>query len=125
MAAISIAGASFTVEVGTTDYEDQVISGTITVTPTITRTRTLSSEAYNLTDLVHSVSIEFLYDGDTGMYADLNTAAVAGTSVALEVSDGSAAWTGATMYVESLENNIEATGVSTATVTFTGQLAYA
>jgi hypothetical protein len=127
MAAVSIAGAAFVVEVGSpaVQYEDQVISGTVTVTPTITRTRTLGSEAFDLTDLIHAVSIEFLYDGSSGLYGALQTSAVAGTAVRLEITHSATAWLGTSMYVESLENNIEATGVATATVTFTGQLAYA
>ena len=127
MAAVSIAGAAFVVEVGSpaVQYEDQVTSGTITVTPTITRTRTLGDEAYDLTDLVHGVSIEFLYDGSTGLYGALQTAAVAGTAVRLEINHASTAWLGTSMYVEGLENSIDATGVTTASVTFVGQLTYA
>lgn len=124
MPAVGISGAQFTVSVATVAYSDQVVSGTISTTPTITRTRTLSSEAYDLTDLVHAATIEFLYDGDSGMYDALSTAAVAGTSVAVIIAEATGTWTSSVMHIESLEVNYEATGVATASVTFVGQFAF-
>ena len=47
MPATSIAGATFTVTVGATNYSAQVTSGTVTTTSTITRTRTLDGNAFS------------------------------------------------------------------------------
>ena len=124
MPAVGISGAAFTVDVGSVGYEDQVVSGTISTTPTITRTRTLSSEAYDLTDIVHTATIEFLYDENTGLYDALSTAAVAGTSVAVDVRSTTGHWASSVMHVESLEVNYDATGVATATVNFVGQFTF-
>ena len=85
MPAVSITGAEFTVTLGATPYTDQVTSGTITTTPTVVRTKTLSSVAFNQTDLNSTISIEFLYDDNTGMYDALQTAIAAGTSLGLTI----------------------------------------
>ena len=125
MAVVSITGAEFTVEVGTTAYEDQVTSGTVTTTPTVVRTKTLGDVAFNQTDLNSSVSLEFLYDDNSGMYDALQTAIAAGTSVALEIVGKTGTWTGAAMWIESAETSFEAAGVATCSVSFTGELAFA
>lgn len=125
MPATSITGAQFTVEVGATPYTDQVVSGTITTTPTITRTKTLGSVAFDQTDLNSTISIEFLYDDNTGLYDALQTSIAAGTSLAVEVVGAAGTWTGSAVWPESLETSFEATGVATATVSFTGPVTFA
>jgi hypothetical protein len=125
MPAVSVAGAAFTVEVATVAYTSQVTSGTITTTPTITRTKTLDSVAFDQTDLNSTMSLEFLYDENTGLYDALQTAAAAGNSLAVEVASASGTWTGAAMYVESVELSFEATGVATASLSLTGSVTFA
>jgi hypothetical protein len=125
MPAVSVAGAAFTVEVGTTQYESQVTSGTITTTPTITRTKTLDSVAFDQTDLNSTMSIEFLYDENSGLYDALQTSVAAGTSVAVEVASATGTWTGAAMYIESVDLSFEATGIATASVNMTGSVTFA
>ena len=125
MPAVSVAGAAFTVEVATVAYTSQVVSGTITTTPTITRTKTLDSVAFDQTDLNSTMSIEFLYDENTGLYDALQTAAAAGNSLAVEVASASGTWTGAAMHVESVELSFEATGVATASLSLTGSVTFA
>ena len=45
-AAVSVAGAAFTVDIGGTQFECSITSGTIETNPTILRTKTLSCVAY-------------------------------------------------------------------------------
>ena len=125
MPAVSVAGAAFSVEVGTTQYESQVTSGTITTTPTITRTKTLDSVAFDQTDLNSTMSIEFLYDENSGLYDALQTSVTAGTSVAVEVASATGTWTGAAMHIESVDLSFEATGIATASVNMTGSVTFA
>jgi len=125
MAAVSVAGAAFTVELDTSAYEDQVTSGTVTTTPTITRTKPLSSVAFDQTDLNSTISLEFLYDENSGMYDALQTAITGAATVAVEVAGASGTWTGATMSVESCEMTVEAAGIATCSVTFTGDVSFA
>jgi hypothetical protein len=125
MPVVSIAGSAFTVQVASTAYSAQVTSGTITQTSTITRTRTLGGgNAFTQTDLISALSVTFLFDGDSGMYNALENAATAGTSLAVTIDDGTnTTWSGAAMYVESVEVSYDATGVATATASLTGTLA--
>ena len=125
MPAVSVAGAAFTVKVGTSQYEDQITSGTITQTPTITRTRTLASQAFDLTDLNSTMAIEFLFDEISGMYEALESASRTGTGVAVEVSSALGKWVGASMFVESIDLTYDATNIATASVTMTGEFGFA
>ena len=125
MAVTSITGAQFTVDVGTVQYEDQVTQGSITTTPTIVRTKTLGDVDFSQTDLNSAMSLTFLYDDNTGLYDALQVAIAAGTSVAVEVVGATGTWTGAAMFVESVEVSFEAAGVATCTASFTGSVSFA
>ena len=125
MPAVSITGSQFTVTINSTARTDQVISGTITITPTVVRTKTLGSTAFDQTDLNGSAEIEFLYDEDTGMYNALEAAAAAGSSVSLAVDGGAGTWTGSAVYIEELAMEVAADGVATCTATFTGTITFA
>ena len=127
MAAVSVAGAAFTVEVGTpaVAYEDQITSGTVTTTPTIVRTKTLSSVAFDQTDLNSTMSLEFLYDENTGLFDALQTAIAAATPVAVVVSSAAGSWTGASMSIESAEVTFAADGIATCSTSFTGSVVFA
>lgn len=125
MAVVSVAGAAFTVEVATVAYSDQVTSGTVTTTPTIVRTPTLGDVSFVQTDLNSTVSLEFLYDENSGLYDALQVAIAAGNDVALEVASATGVWTGANMYVESCEMTVDAAGVATCSVGFTGAVTFA
>lgn len=126
MPATSIAGATFTVEAGATDYSAQVTTGTVTTTSTITRTRTLGpSNAFSQTDKISAVSLSFLFDGASGLFDALQTVADSGASIACEIAGGSVTWTGAAMYVESVETTFDATGVAMCSCSLTGTLAVA
>ena len=124
MPAVSVAGAAFTVDVASVGYESQVVSGTITTTPTITRTKTLDSVAFDQTDLNSTVAIEFLYDENTGLYDALQTAVAAGNTVAVDVRSATGHWAGNGMSIESVELSFEATGIATASVSFTGNISF-
>jgi len=125
MAVVSVAGAAFTVDLGATQYEDQITSGTIDTTPTITRTKTLSDVAFDQTDLNSTVSLEFLYDENSGMYDAIQTAIAAGSSVAVGIDSATGAWTGAAMHIESANTSFAADGVATCSVSFTGTVTFA
>ena len=125
MAALSVAGAAFTVEIGAAQYEDQITSGTINTTPTIVRTKTLSSVAFDQTDLNSTMSLDFLYDEASGMYDALQTAIASATSVAVGVASTNGTWTGAAMYIESCDLTFPADGIATVSASFTGNVVFA
>jgi hypothetical protein len=125
MPAVGIAGSAFTVEVGASMYSDQVTTGTITTTPTITRTKTLSSVNYLQTDLMSAVSIEFLYDDNSGLYDALQTAIAAATNVAIEVVGDTGTWTGSDMAIDGCEVKFDAAGVAMCSFSVQGSLTFA
>ena len=125
MAAVGVTGAVFTVSVGAVDYEDQVTSGTINTTPTIVRTKTLSDVAFDQVDLNSTMSIDFLYDEASGMYAALQTAIAAGTSVAVIVASTAGTWTGSAMMIESADLTYPADNVATVSTSLTGTVTFA
>jgi len=125
MAVVSVAGAAFTVKVGAVQYEDQITTGTVTTTPTIIRTKTLSDVAFNQTDLNSSISLDFLYDENTGLYDALQTAIAAGTSVAMEVESAVGKWTSTAMWIDSADVTFDAAGVASCTVSAQGTVTFA
>ena len=124
MPAVSVAGAAFTVDVGAAQYESQITTGTVTTSPTILRTKTLDSVAFDQTDLNSTISLEFLYDENTGLYDALQTSIAAGPSVVVGVDSATGGWAGAAMYVESCEMTVEAAGIATCSVSFTGTVTF-
>jgi len=124
MAVMSITGSQFIVKVGTTAYSEQVTDGTVTHTPTISRTKTLGGVAYPITDQVWTVKISYLYDEEAGFHGALNTGAIAGTGLTVEIDSADAKWTG-TMYVTSTEVKFAADGVATGTAELIGSLTLA
>ena len=124
MPAVSIAGSQFTVTYNSVAVSAQVIEGTITATPTITRTKTLSDTDFQITDLVHEVEVTFLYDEETGFHGAVNTAAIAGTGVTISIVGGDAKWDG-TVYCQGLETSFAADGVATSSGSFIGTLTLA
>jgi hypothetical protein len=124
MAVVSVAGAAFTVQVGAVQYEDQITTGTITTTPTIIRTKTLSDVAFNQTDLNSTISLDFLYDETTGIYDALQTAIAAASSVALLVESALGVWTGSAMYIDSCDITFDAAGIATCTVNMQGTIVF-
>lgn len=125
MPAVSVAGAAFTVEVGAAQFEDQITTGTVTTTPTIVRTKTLSSVAFDQTDLNSTISLEFLYDENTGLFDALQVAIAAATPVAVEVASALGTFTGASMSIESAETTFAADGIATCSASFTGTVLFA
>lgn len=123
-AAISVAGAAFTVDLGATSYECQITSGTIETNPTILRTKTLSCVAYDQVDLISSVSLDFLYDENAGMYEALQTAIAAASSVAMTISSATGAWTSTAMFVNAANVAFPADGIATCTVGLEGEITF-
>ena len=124
MAAIGDAGAAFTEDIGATQYEDQITTGTINTTPTSIRTNTLGDVAFDQVDLNSTMSLEFLYDENAGMYQALQTAIAAGTSVAVIVESAVGAWTGLAMFIESCDLTYPADNVATVSASFTGTVTF-
>lgn len=124
MPAVSVAGAAFTVDIASIGYEDQVTSGTVTTTPTIVRTKTLASVAFDQTDLNSTISIEFLYDENSGLYDALQTAIAGATTVAVDVRSAAGHWAGNGMSIESAEMTLAADGIATCSVSFTGTVSF-
>jgi hypothetical protein len=124
MPAVSVAGAAFTVDIASIAYEDQVTSGTVTTTPTIVRTKTLSSVAFDQTDLNSTIALEFLYDENTGLYDALQVAIAGAQTVAVDVRSAAGHWAGNGMSIESAEMTLAADGIATCSVTFTGTVAF-
>jgi len=125
MAVVSVAGAAFTVKVGAVQYEDQITTGTVTTTPTVIRTKTLSDVAFNQTDLNSTMSFDFLYDESTGIYDALQTSIAAGTAIAMEVESAVGKWTGAAMWIDSCDVTFDAAGIATCTVSAQGTVTFA
>jgi hypothetical protein len=124
MPAVSVAGAAFTVDVASIGYESQVTTGTVTTTPTIVRTKTLDSVAFDQTDLNSTISLEFLYDENSGLYDALQVAIAGANTVAVDVRSAAGHWAGNGMSIESAEMTVEAAGIATCSVTFTGTVAF-
>ena len=125
MAVVSVAGAAFTVQVGATQYEDQITTGTVTTTPTVIRTKTLSDVAFNQTDLNSTISLDFLYDENAGMYDALQTSIAAGTSIGMVVESTTGVWTGTAMWIDSCDITFDAAGIATCTVSAQGPVTFA
>jgi hypothetical protein len=124
MPAVSVAGAAFTVDVASVGYESQVTSGTVTTTPTIVRTKTLDSVAFDQTDLNSTISIDFLYDENSGLYDALQVAIAGATTVAVDIRSAVGHWAGNGMSIESAEMTVDAAGIATCSASFTGTVAF-
>jgi len=125
MPALGVPGAVFTVSIGATAYASQVTSGTINTTPTVIRTKTLDSVAFDQVDLNTTMSLDFLYDEDAGMYMALQTAIAAGTAVAVSVASTAGTWTGAAMMIESADLTYPADNIATVSTSLTGTVTFA
>jgi len=125
MPAVSVAGAAINLSVDAVQYESQITTGTITTTPTIVRTKTLDSVAFDQTDLNSTMSVDFLYDENAGLYDALQTAIAGASTVAVIVASATGTWTGSTMSIDGLDLNYDATGIVTASLSLTGDVTFA
>jgi hypothetical protein len=124
MAAIGVTGAVFTVQIGATQYEDQITSGTINTTPTVVRTKTLSGVAFDQTDLNSTMGLDFLFDEASGMYGALQTAIAGALPVAVVIKSTTGVWTGTSMYIESADLTYPSDGVAMVSTSFTGSVTF-
>jgi len=125
MPAVSVAGAAINLSVDAVQYESQITTGTITTTPTIVRTKTLDSVAFDQTDLNSTMSVDFLYDENAGLYDALQTAIAGASTVAVIVASATGTWTGSTMSIDGLDLNYDATGIVTASLSLTSDVTFA
>ena len=123
-AAVSVAGAAFTVDLGGVQYECQITSGNVETNPTILRTKTLSCVAFDQVDLISSVSLDYLYDENTGMYEALQTAIGSATPVAMTIASAVGTWVSTAMYVNAANVTFPADGVATCTVGLEGEIVF-
>ena len=123
-AAVSVAGAAFTVDIGGTQFECQIVSGSIETNPTVLRTKTLSCVAYDQVDLVSSVSLDYLYDENSGMYEALQTAITAATPVAVTITSAVGSWVSTAMYINGCTVAFPADGIATGTVGLEGEIVF-
>lgn len=123
-AAVSVAGAAFTVDLGGVQYECQITEGTINTDPTILRTKTLSCVAYDQVDLISNVSLNFLYDENTGMYEAIQTAIAAALSVTMSISSAVGVWASTAMFINASSVDFPADGIATCTVGLEGEITF-
>lgn len=124
MSVIHIAGAKFTVTVGTVDYSAQVQSGTIDRAANVVKTKTLGPNTVaTQTDREDTVSCSFLYDGSAGFYKALNDATESLANVTVTIQGDNGKWTGS-MAVSALSTEFNAEDVSTCSATLEGLLAF-
>tara|TARA_R110000796_G_scaffold34231_1_gene88514 strand:- start:2808 stop:3188 length:381 start_codon:yes stop_codon:yes gene_type:complete len=123
-AAVSVAGAAFTVDLGGVQYECQITEGTINTDPTILRTKTLSCVAYDQVDLISNVSLNFLYDENTGMYEAIQTAIAAAASVAMTITSAVGSWTSTAMFINAASVDFPADGIATCVVGLEGEITF-
>ena len=124
MPAVSVAGAAFTVDLGGVQYESQITEGTINTDPTILRTKTLDSVAYDQVDLIGNVSLNFLYDENTGMYEAIQTSIAAALSVTMSISSAVGVWASTAMFINAASVDFPADGIATCTVGLEGTITF-
>jgi len=124
MPATSVAGAAFTVDLGGVQYESQITEGTINTDPTILRTKTLDSVAYDQVDLIGNVSLNFLYDENTGMYEAIQTAIAAALSVTMSIDSAVGVWSSTAMFINAASVDFPADGIATCTVGLEGEITF-
>lgn len=122
-----ISGSTFTVKAGATDYSAQVRNGSIDGSANIVTEYVLGpATAVSATSTEDTVSVDLLYDGDSGFYMALYTAYKAMTGLAVEITGGATTgkWTG-TLLVESLSASFDAQQAASCTATFRGVVTFA
>jgi len=124
MPAVSVAGAAFTVDLGSGALGAQITEGTINTDPTILRTKTLDSVAYDQVDLIGNVSLNFLYDENTGMYEAIQTAIAASLSVTMSISSAVGVWSSTAMFINAASVDFPADGIATCTVGLEGEITF-
>ena len=125
MTVTHIAGSSFTVKVGASDYSAQVTAGTVDRTANVVKTKTLGPNTVaTQTDKEDTVTCDFLYDSTTGFYKAVWDASEALTPLTVEIVGSGGKWTGS-LSVSQLGAEFNAEDVSTCSATFEGSLTFA
>lgn len=125
MTVTHLAGSSFTVTVGTTDYSAQVTAGTVDRSANVVKTKTLGPNTVaTQTDKEDTVTCDFLYDATTGFYKAVWDASEALTPLTVKITGGTGEWTGS-LSVSQLGAEFNAEDVSTCSATFEGSLTFA
>ena len=127
MPVIALPGSSFTFKVGSTptDYTIQVRNLTIDGTANVIDEFTLGPNQTTVaTNTADAVSLDMLYDADTGAYQALWTAYKALTPLQVIIAQGTTGtkWTGANMIVATLNLSADAQQTSSFTCTLQGPL---
>lgn len=120
-----ITGKQFTVKVGTTDYSTVITAGNVSGTATSDTIQTLAGTETVSQGPEDTASLEFLYDGATGLYKVLRDAYAAGTPLAIEIVGDDGKHTGSASIVSSLSLDYPADGAATCSVEMSGLLTFA
>lgn len=113
--------ATASVKHGSTTVTQQITNLVINQSNTQNRIKTLGAgSAFNQTDSMSTVTFDFLFDDETGLYGALNTFISAGSSESWTFTVGDTKWTG-TLYVSGdLALTAPADGEVTCSVTLIG-----
>lgn len=113
--------ATASVKHASTVVTQQITNLTINQSNTQNRIKTLGAgSAFNQADTMSTVSFDFLFDDETGLYGALNTFIAAGSSETWTFQIGDTKWTG-TLYVSGdLALTAPAEGEVTCSVTLIG-----
>tara|TARA_R110002073_G_scaffold149643_1_gene303519 strand:+ start:5415 stop:5642 length:228 start_codon:yes stop_codon:yes gene_type:complete len=74
--------------------------------------------------LISSVSLDFLYDENTGMYEALQTAITAALPVAMTIASSVGEWVSTAMYINAANVAFPADGIATCTVGLEGEIVF-
>lgn len=118
-----IAGATFTVKVGATDFSAQIKDGSIARAVNVINEKTLGPNTTPVaTDYEDTVTINGLHDNAAaGWYDVIWEAAEDLDAIAVEITDGARKWTG-TLMPSNLSADFGAEASATSSATFTGRL---
>lgn len=114
------AGSSFTVTVESVAYTAIISRGGVDATPNIVTTKTLGPNKQTAqTDVEHTATFDFLYDGATssGFYAALWTASLTGALLTTTIAGGGKDWEGEAI-VTALSAEFDAENLSSCTASF-------
>ena len=74
--------------------------------------------------MISSVSLDYLYDENSGMYEALQSAITAATPVAVTIASAVGTWVSTAMYVNAANVAFPADGIATCTVGLEGEIVF-
>jgi hypothetical protein len=123
MAVVSLSGKQFTLDMGGEDYSAQIRSGSIERKGSSETIQTWGDSLTVSKGVEDAVKCDFLYDGATGFYEALWSAAGTGAAVPVTIVGGTGQWAGE-LIVESVSDEAPADGASTCSADLKGPLTF-